>query len=191
MAYSRAATPLEFPFRRWEMTGEEPPRRPSLQESKPKKTELEAGQPHERIFSAEPKELPKEAAKEPHSTKSRTGIWLVAAFVFLLLGVLLGYEASRITPPQHASDFAFSLAVEPSGQNLTVRWSPGAPAVRAASNGVLEIEDGGETKRVELDRANFSGGSVVYRTASNKIRFRLVLYLEPGVSVVEELEWPR
>ena len=30
-----AATPLEFPFRRWEMTGEEPPRRPSAARTKP------------------------------------------------------------------------------------------------------------------------------------------------------------
>src|SRR5580704_11643894 len=187
----QAATPLEFPFRRWEMTGEEPPRRPSLQESKPKKTELEAGQPHERIFSAEPEQPPRDTPKEPHSSKSRTGIWLVAAFVFLLLGVLLGYEASRITPPRHASDFALSLAVEPSGQNLTVHWNRDALAVRWASNGILEIEDGGETKRVELDRANLSGGSVIYRAASDKVRFRLVLYLDPGLSVVEELEWPR
>src|SRR6185312_1002535 len=29
-----AATPLEFPFRRWEMTGEEPPRRQPMQDRK-------------------------------------------------------------------------------------------------------------------------------------------------------------
>ena len=90
---------------------------------------------------------------EPHvSPKSRTGMWMVAAFVFLLLGVLLGYEASRITAPRRASDFALSLAVERTGENLTVHWNPDAPAVRSASSGVLEIEDGGETKRVDLDR---------------------------------------
>jgi len=185
----QAATPLEFPFRRWEMTGEEPPRRPSLQESKPKKTELEPGQPHERIFSAEPKEPPKEAPKEPRGSKSRTGMWLVAAFVFLLLGVLLGYEASLITAPRRASDFALSLAVERTGQNLTVHWNRDALAVRWASNGVLEIDEGGETKRVDLDRANLSGGSFVYRNASEKVRFRLVLNLDSGLSVAEELQW--
>jgi hypothetical protein len=171
------------------MTGEEPPRRPSLQESKPKKTELEPGQPHERIFSAEPKEPPKEAPKEPRGSKSRTGMWLVAAFVFLLLGVLLGYEASLITAPRRASDFALSLAVERTGQNLTVHWNRDALAVRWASNGVLEIDEGGETKRVDLDRANLSGGSFVYRNASEKVRFRLVLNLDSGLSVAEELQW--
>ena len=34
-----AATPLEFPFRRWEMTGEEPPRRAPMQERKSRQKE--------------------------------------------------------------------------------------------------------------------------------------------------------
>jgi hypothetical protein len=190
------STPLEFPFRRWEMTGEEPPRRPPLQEGKLKQKEPEtrsasvAPAPRsERIFSAEPEEPPGTPA--PKGPKSRAGIWMVAAFVFLLLGVLLGYEASRITAPRRASDFALSLDVERTGQNLTVHWNPSAPAIRSASNGVLEIEDAGETKRVELDRANLSGGSMVYRNTSEKIRFRLVAYLDSGLSVTEALDWPR
>jgi hypothetical protein len=116
---------------------------------------------------------------------------MVAAFVFLLLGVLLGYEASRITAPGRGSDFAMSLAVERTGQNLTVHWNPDAPAVRSASNGVLDIDDGGETKRVELDRANLSNGSMVYRNARDKVRFRLIVYLSAGLSVVESIEWTR
>ena len=60
-----------------------------------------------------------------------------------------------------------------------------------ASSGVLEIDDGGETKRRELDRANLSSGSFVYGTASDKVRFRLVLDLGSGLSVTETLDWPR
>ena len=191
-----AATPLEFPFRRWEMTGEEPPRRAPMQERKRREREPErergfrtaprksaaaapASAPYYRIFSAEPKEPPKEPPEEPRAPKSRTGMWLVACFVFLLLGVLLGYEALRITAPQRgASDFALSLAVERTGENLTVRWNPNARAILSASSGVLEIDDGGETKRVDLDRANLSNGSLVYRNASDKVHFRLVVYLD-------------
>ena len=170
-------TPQEFPFRRWEMIGEEPPPPPAVLE--PLKVE-----------SADP--LPYVAEKEtpPPRPKSRAGVWMVAAFVFLLLGVLLGYEASRITAPRRASDFAVSLAVERSGDNLMVRWNREAPAVRSASSGLLEIDDGGDIKRMELDRANLSGGTFIYRNGSEKVRFRLVLYLDPGVSVTEELEWP-
>ncbi len=196
-----AATPLEFPFRRWEMTGQEPPRRAPMQERKRREREPEkreeaaavppmpseeapasAPQSYYRIFSAEPEEPPKKPAEEPGAPKSRTGMWLVASFVFLLLGVLLGYEASRITAPQRAAaDFALSLAVERTGENLTVRWNPNARAVVSASNGELEIDDGADTKRVALDRANLSSGSMVYRNASNKVGFRLVLDSRFGV----------
>ena len=174
-------TALEFPFRRWEMTGEEPPARSlHIAPDPPKAPTAEIGAA---IPTAEPAVL-----KRP---KSRTGIWMVAAFVFLLLGVLLGYQASRITAPRRASDFAVSLAVERNGDNLTVRWNREAPAIRSASSALLEIDDGGERKRMELDRANLSGGSFIYRNASDKVRFRLMVYLDPGVSVAEELEWPR
>lgn len=198
-------TPLEFPFRRWEMMGEEPPRRP-MQEKKHKDREQDpvtspkpgaeqpaaASDPYYRIFSAEPAEPGKQRQDDPSAPKSRAAMWMVASFVFLLLGVLLGYEASRITGPQRgAADFALSLAVERTGENLTVRWNPDARAVRAASDGVLEIEDGGDTKRVELDHANLSSGSMVYRNASNKVRFRLIVNLAAGLSVTESLGWSR
>ena len=194
-----ATTPLEFPFRRREMTGEEPPRRPTLLERNQKEGEPEqsaarspAPPEHYRIFSAEPAETPKRPPDEPRAPKSRTGMWLVASFIFLLLGVLLGYEASRITAPQRgAADFAVSLAVEPTGQNLTVRWNPDARAVLLASRGVLEIDDGSETKSRELNRADLSSGSLVYSTASAKVRFRLVLDLGSGLSVTAALDWPR
>jgi len=165
-----AVTPREFPFRRWEMIGEEPPRRPPMQErtrqerepedTQPDATQPEtmeddaqtpsasASQPYYRIFSMEPAQAPKHLPERP-GPKSRTGMWLVACFVFLLLGVLLGYEAMQITAPQRgASDFALSLAAERTGENLTVRWNPKARAVVSASNGVLEIDDGADTRRV-------------------------------------------
>ena len=201
-------TPLEFPFRRWEMTGEEPPRRAPMQDRKHKEREPEApvssvptgekvvpppesavAQPYYRIFSMEPTVPPKELP-EPPGPKSRTGMWLVACFVFLVLGVLLGYEAMRITAPQRGvSDFALSLAAERTGENLTVRWNPSARAILSANNAVLEIDDGGETKHVELDRASLSNGSMLYHNASDKIRFRLVVNLSSGLSVTEALEW--
>ena len=177
-----AETPKEFPFRRWELTGEEPPRRAPLPQGKPAEKKIE------RIFSAEPEIPPEISELKP---KSRAGLWMVAAFVFLLLGVLLGYQASRLNVPLRGSDFAMSLAIERTGDNLTVHWDPDARAVRSASNGVLEIEDGSETKRVELDRASLSSGSMVYRNASDIVRFRLVVSLNAGLSVAEELQWPR
>lgn len=194
-----SATRLEFPFRRWEMTGEEPPRRPPMQErmrtdTEPASDEAPASSPPREPIDAA-SQSPQPEPPEPNgrrAPKSRTGMWLVASFVFLLLGVLLGYEASRITAPlRGASDFTLSLAVEHTGENLTIRWNPKARAVLSASSGVLEIDDGGETKRVPLDRDNLSNGNFVYRNTSGKVRFRLVVYLDSGLSLTEALEWPR
>ena len=137
----------------------------------------------------EPKEAPEQQA--PRGPKSRTGLWMVAAFVFLLLGVLLGYEASRLTTPMRTSDFALSLTVERTGENLTVHWNPDALAVRSAGSGTLEIVENGETKRVELDRANLSNGGFAYRNATDQVRFRLMLHLASGLSVTEERDWTR
>jgi hypothetical protein len=44
---------------------------------------------------------------------------------------------------------------------------------------------------MDLDRANLSGGTFLYKNASEKVSFRLIVYLDPGVSVTEELDWPR
>ena len=196
------ATPLEFPFRRWEMTGEEPPRRPTMQERKRKDREPDKREeaapvpsttepaPYYRIFSMEPEKPPEKEGKQ--GSKSRTGMWLVASFVFLLLGVLLGYEASRITAPKRGpSDFDLSLSVERIGSNLTVHWNPEARAVRSASSGLLEIDEGGQTQRRELDRASLNNGNFVYGVLSGKVRFRLVVYINSGLNVTEEIEWPR
>ena len=192
------ATPLEFPFRRWEMTGEEPPRRAPLQERKRKERAVAPAlreetavtlPPHQgRIFSAEP---PEPKPSEPKPAKSRSGIWLVASFVLLMLGVLLGYQASRISAPLRASDFALSLAVDRTGENLTLRWNPDALAVRSAQSATLEIGEGQDTKRVELDRANLINGSFVYRNATDKVQFRLIVKIDSGLSVSEERSWPR
>jgi hypothetical protein len=110
----------------------------------------------------------------------------------LLLGVLLGYEASRITAPQRsAPDLALSLAVERAGDNLTVRWNPNARAVMSANSAALEIDDAGQMQRKDLDRANLSSGSFVYGTTADKVRFKLVLDMGSGLSVTQAVDWSR
>ena len=54
-----------------------------------------------------------------------------------------------------------------------------------------EVAPYDSNKRWVYRLANLSGGNFIYHNASEKIRFRLVIYLDPGVSVTEELDWPR
>ncbi len=86
-------------------------------------------------------------------------------------------------------DFSLSLSVKKSGDNLRVSWSRVSPAVRYAQRGLLEIDDGGYTRPVALDAAQLQNGSLIYRSVSNSVRFRMTVFPQARVSVVETLEW--
>ena len=183
-----AETPLAFPFRRRELTGEEaPPRRPITEHRLPS-----ARAPS--LYTPPSIDTPEAAAPAPLKPRVRAGwVWIPLSFVFLLLGVLLGYQAALTRAAKSAAikaeDFSLSLAVTRVQDNLTVKWSRDAAVVRAATRAVLEIEDGKFSKPVELDAAHLQSGSMIYRNSSDTVRFRLSVYLNARLSVTETLEW--
>ena len=206
-------TPLEFPLRRRELLGEEPPPRRSPMEGRmdgrmERRPRAVAVAPDEnaqaafgfarpeRTFSPEPVPAAEPGYANLASVQRglrRGWIWLPLTFLFLLLGGALGYQLA-LTVGARASanavqDFSLSLSVKKNGDNLSVTWSRQSPAVRYAQKGVLEIDDGGYTKPVALDAAQLQNGSLIYRNASNSVRFRLTVYPQARVSVVETLEW--
>lgn len=221
-----AATPLEFPFRRRELTGEEPPARRSLMERRPRLRDLDPSSPRPRAGSRYAQEdasesasynypaegYPAENAPPPPESaypepayavtttarsRMRSGwVWIPLSFVFLVLGVALGFQAAlsfgaRPANVAAAAEFSLSLAVSNVDPNLTVHWDRQAPAVRASQRGVLEIEEKGISKPVELDSAQLQNGTLIYRHATNTVRFRLTVFPKEGVSVTESLEWRR
>ena len=164
-------TPLEFPFRRRDLAPDElPPVRRQVVEEPAAARPVPAG-----------------------SAVRRTGwLWLPLSFIFLLLGVLLGYQAALTMGTKAsagAANFALTLTVAREGDNLTVRWDRDAAAIKSAQRGVLEIQDGAYSKPVDLDAAHLQNGSIIYRNSSNSVRFRLVVYMNPRVSVSETLDW--
>ncbi len=194
-------TPLQFPFRRRDLTGVEPPARRPLTERGPRERRPRAraaADPAE----AEAIQAGKAAGQAvgnadpaPTPARSRLGawIWIPLSFLFLLLGVALGFQAAssmgmraRVSEPQ---DFSLGLKVATAGDNLKVQWNPEAPQIRAAQRGVLEIEDGAYSKPVDLDAALLQSGSIIYRNTSNAVHFRLIVYMNERVSVMETLEW--
>lgn len=133
------------------------------------------------------------AAAQPRNEKPRSGwVWVPLSFIFLLLGVLLGFQASLTLRPQAsaASDpFNLQLSVSRDGDNLNVRWDRQALAIRAATRGVLVIVDGTYNKTVELDPNQLQTGSVVYRHNSGEVRFRLEVYPRDRDMLVESISW--
>jgi hypothetical protein len=195
-------TPLEFPFRRWDLLAEEiPPMRRSRTERQTR--EKRPSQMIQTLLSSEPDPAepatapPEPAAPEAPAVPVRSGLatwlWIPLSFIFLLLGVALGFEAATSmglrAGQAMAPDFSLRLNANKMDDNLTVRWNSDAPAVRNAQRGVLEIQDGDFSKPVELDPAHLQNGSIIYRNTSNAVHFRLIVYLDGRLSVTETLNW--
>ncbi len=189
-----SVAPLEFPFRRRELTGEEAPPRRTMLERVPRRREVRSSVDEE---VAEPLASPPEPAyayTTSAKSRARSGwVWIPLSFVFLLLGVVLGFQAAltmggRVTGAG-ADDFSLGLTVTREDTNLSVRWNRQSPAIKAAQKGVLEIEDAGYTKPVELDAAQLHNGSILFTNSSRTVHFRLIVYPKPNVSVMQTMEW--
>ena len=201
----QATTPLEFPFRRRELTGEEPPERRPLTDRSNRVRRTPSVVPQDEPPSNEPARedfQPQESSDAVgHAyaittpARSRLGgwMWIPLSFVFLLLGVALGYLAALNVSPRGAltgaSDYSLALSVQKAGDTLSVQWNGDAPAIRNADRGVLEIRDGGFTKAVDLDAAQLRGGRVAFHNASNTVSFRLTVYLNSRLSITESQDW--
>jgi hypothetical protein len=213
-------TPLEFPFRRWELTGEEPPAPRALTDRRRDRIgpELVRGgrkadgslpppiNPPGSFIEEPPVHFPRETAAsvappaftqtEPAKPEKKVRwMWLPLSFMFLLLGVVLGFQSAlfvgpKVTGVANMQDFALSLNIQKSGSNLTVRWNRNAPAIHAGQRGVLEIEDGeGSPQPVDLDLAHLESGSMIYRSLSKSVHFKLIIYETSRITVTETADW--
>lgn len=196
----QSGAPLEFPFRRRELTGEEAPPRRSMLERVPRRREGRNMAPPMEIQAEEPRHTvpsapaPPAAYSSPSKSRVRSGwVWIPLSFVFLLLGVVLGFQAAITIGPKAASggaiDFSLGLTVTKDGDNLSVKWDREALAVKSAQRGVLEIEDGGYTKPVDLDPAQLRNGSILFTNSSRTVHFRLTVYPQASLSVTQTMDW--
>ncbi|HML17543.1 MAG TPA: hypothetical protein VK419_10975 [Bryobacteraceae bacterium] len=195
------ATPLEFPFRRRELSGEEPPPSRSMIERRPRQRDLQTfvstpvmEAPENDVESAEPRPPgPAYAVTLPSKSRLRSSIWIPLSFVFLLFGVALGFMIALARPPASsvmaAADFSLGLSVAKEEDDLRVNWDPQSPAVRAAQRGTLEIQEGGLSKVVDLDTANLQSGKITVQKQTDSVHFRLTVFPRAGVSVTQTAEW--
>ena len=122
----------------------------------------------------------------------RNWVWFPLSFIFLLLGVLLGFQAALTFNSSRGSSqdpYALSLGVERRESDLSVRWDRSNQAIRTASKATLEIQDGRYSKRVDLDSAQLQTGTVIYRFSSNDVKFRLEVFPRDRFSISEWVEW--
>ena len=197
-------TPLEFPFRRRELTGEEAPPHRSLSDRRRSSFENLAAAAGGTTSTEMAIEKPVGSditytvttnVPAPERPQMKAGwVWMPLSFVFLLLGLMLGFQVAlsvggRSAPADVIQDYSLGLKVSKAGENLLLRWNPDAPLVRASDRGELEIEDRGLTKPVPLDRANLQNGTITVQRASSQVKFKLTVYPRGRVSAVEAVEW--
>lgn len=192
---------LEFPFRRRDLDGgaSGPPARKRLGDrphrSAPdppviRPPERPPVQPlREPAFHTEP--LGIEFPPEP---KTRRGeFWVPLSFIFLLLGVLLGFLAATMYKPQAPAGsndpYNLKLTVTKQENDLLVKWDRNALATRTASRGTLTIDDGTYHKVVQWNAQDLQGGSVVYPPVTNNVKFKLEVFLNDHDTLTEMAEW--
>lgn len=209
---------LEFDFRRSELEGRSAPaprplsERSARSEPSPPPARVR-GQPASvvaqspqatapaRVFrQPEPVRPPVEAEPEyavttqPRAARGRTWLWILLSFVFLALGVVLGFQAAFTLYPRGGSQsedpYSLNLAVTRSDENLLLKWDRHAQAIRTAQRAVLDIADGSApVRKVDLDGIQLQNGSVSYRFVNKKVTFRLEVFAHDRVSVTEVVEW--
>lgn len=132
-------------------------------------------------------------APEP-KTRS-TWVWLPLSFVFLLLGLVLGFQiALSFRPPKPvaaapaADPYSLGLSVSEFNSSLHLRWNADSPAVKGASKALLHIQDGDNMKTVSLGRDDLVRGGVLYRYSSGAVAFRLEVFPQERTSVSESVD---
>lgn len=138
--------------------------------------------------------LPEADATAGSKFKSKW-VWLPLSIVFLVLGTVLGLQIAMslrnsLPASLRPDPYSLHLTVTPSGgDSLHVRWNRDAAPIHEQAKGSLAITDGGAQKIVALDADQLRNGSVVYRRASNDVRFRLEVQTAERVTVAESMDF--
>ena len=94
---------------------------------------------------------------------------------------------SRTGPLLDPRAASIQLRVDTQSSGLMLSWNRYSPAVQAANDGVLRIDDGSDHRELALDRNQILNGSVFYRPASQDVSFRLDLHGAHGLDVAQLL----
>jgi proteasome lid subunit RPN8/RPN11 len=187
----------EFPFRRRELGGSPVVR--SADEAASPAAEPAAEEPDLRQWSQQvatassgPSPLPEENSASARFR--RKWILIPVSFVFLLLGVVAGFQSALVLNRADQAKIAYEslglgLEATRDGEGILLRWDRTAPAVQFGRSASLSIEDGEFRKSVKLDGAQLQNGSVFYRGANAGVLFRLEVETQRRAFVTESVQY--
>lgn len=120
--------------------------------------------------------------------------WIQVPILAGLLFVdgLMGFIAARQVRPEPEkaqpalkNPYALSLLVVEYGDNLHLTWDRSAPALASAQKAFLSINDGGQSRSLDLSLEQLRNGSVIYRRRSGQVTLRLEVLLKGKRTVSE------
>jgi TonB family protein len=135
---------------------------------------------------------------EQQAPPTNRSAWLLSPAVFLLAAAATfsvfylrtgSAEAttSRNGPLLDPRAASIQLRVDTQSSGLMLSWNRYSPAVEAARDGSLHIDDGPDHRDLALDRNQILNGSIFYRPASQDVSFRLDLHGAKGFDVAQIL----
>ena len=137
-------------------------------------------------------ENPAETSPPVSAAKPRAGwFWIPLSFIFLLLGVVMGFQIALTYRAQQfsgADPYSLDLTVAQFGESMHLKWNTEAAAMRGASRGLLAIRDGDNTKEVQLGPEDLRRGGALYRNVTPNVTFRLEVYRRENTSVAESVD---
>jgi hypothetical protein len=196
--FRREPSLKEFPFRRRDLGGS-PITRPAATEEAPTATP----DPDLRNWSKDLETKLSDGARGPSPTAQedspstrfrRKWVLIPLSFIFLLLGVVAGFQAALVLNRAEADKLAYEslglgLDAEREGEGILLRWDRNAPAIRFGRRGTLLIEDGEFKKTVKLDEKNLQNGGILYRGVSPGVIFRLEVETQRRGFVSEAIQF--
>jgi proteasome lid subunit RPN8/RPN11 len=134
---------------------------------------------------------------EPERTP-RNWSWLVIAAV--VLGISAGAFQTRqmwmprvtaaVQPAANGPVLAPSLGLNSIDRNgqLQINWNPNSPAIRRASDAILEITEGTSTPQaIQLDSVHLQAGNFTFAREAEKVDIKLIVHQANGPDVREAI----
>jgi proteasome lid subunit RPN8/RPN11 len=114
---------------------------------------------------------------------------IVLAIAIALAVAAAGYKTWRAWLPglmaaiRPAPEHSIGLNATDSYGQLRIQWDGNSPAVRQATNAMLEIDDGPARRQIQLDARQLNSGAFTYGRQSERVDIRLAIHLPGGQQV--------
>jgi hypothetical protein len=121
-------------------------------------------------------------------------VFLTAASATFAVAYLRARQSTAIASVPHiiqevpVRSARLGMRAQAQGDDLLISWNGNSPALRSATDGLLQIDDGPEHREIALDRGGITSASMIYRPISGDVVFRLELRGTDGVRAAESLE---